>query len=459
LALVAGAAAALACVSTPHVEGFAEDASTGDTGPPSTFSRGPGTVPSPCTNLQCQQHSCLDGHTTSISGVVYDPAGKNPLYDVAVYVPNAPLSPIVHGATCDACGATPSGDPLVTTLTDAQGRFTLKNAPDGDNIPLVMQIGKWRRQVSIRRVTACTDTVVADTSLTRLPRSSAEGDMPYIALSTGGCDALECLLRKVGIADSEFTSVDDSGGHVHIYRGSGEYSSEAGYIVGGSPASGDALWDSTPHLSKYDVVMLSCECDEHMETKPASALAAMQAYANAGGRIFASHFHYTWFDYGPPPWPSTATWYPGSNELYTIAGVVDETFPKGRSFYHWLASVRALNVDGSLTIQQAKDNALVTPAAGAAGTQQWIFDANPYATEYLTFNAPYGADPSAQCGRVVFSDLHVSAGSPDAPGYAFPVGCISTELSPQEKALEFMLFDLTACVAPDNQPPQPPPTK
>jgi hypothetical protein len=59
----------------------------------------------------------------------------------------------------------------------------------------------------------------------------------------------------------------------------------------------------------------------------------------------------------------------------------------------------------------------------------------------------------------VFSDLHTSG----MPSGTVPGTC-STTLTAQQKALEFLFFDLAACVAPENMPmpvptmnPPPPP--
>jgi hypothetical protein len=420
-----------------------------------------------CTGIACNQVQCPTGQTTTVSGTVYDPAGKVPLYNVVVYVPNAPLDPLPsNGATCDQCGGTISGSPIVTALTDAKGAFVLQNLPAGTNVPLVMQLGKWRREVMLPTVPSCMTTAVTDRNLTRLPRNQTEGSIPSIAVTTGGADPLECLLRKVGLDDREFSAAGGPG-RVHLYAGGSwtdgqsvnhpAASSFASTLNSGAAFAGaGSLWGSESTLQPYDMVLMACEGELDDQAKPPAARQALYDYENAGGRVFASHWHRFWFSDGPTPVPSVGTWMDQPDPAATGAtatGSIDTSFPKGMALRDWLVNVGASTVAGQLPIKDSKDNLAATNPSEA---QQWITIPNPNAlsdagggsaVEYTTFNTPIGQPASAQCGRVVYSDLHVSSG--DVTGQPFPTGCITTDLSPQEKALEFMLFDLSSCVQSD----------
>jgi len=304
---------------------------------------------------------------------------------------------------------------------------------------------------------------------TRLPKNRSEGDIPKMAVSTGGSDSLECLLKRVGVDPAEYTS-GAGAERIHIFQGTGGNAE-----IGGSPASQTGLWDSETDLASYDIVILSCEGGEHAETKPAASLQAMEAYANAGGRIFASHFHYYWFEGAgsSPEFQSTATWSPGQNQIGAgsdaiTSGAINTGFPKGLAFQQWMTLTKALQSNGTLEIEDSRQNASVDPTVNTA-SQSWITDTTVPTmtvkgktgptTMYLDFNTPIGTPAASQCGRVVFSDLHVGAASGDYSGgvQTVPDGCTAADLSPQEKALEFMLFDLSSCVTPDSSTPVPPP--
>jgi hypothetical protein len=405
---------------------------------------------------------CGAGVTTTVSGIVYDPAGKNPLYDVAVYVPKSKPGALASGASCDSCSALYTGEPVAAALTDTAGKFTMQNVPDGSNIPLVIQIGKWRRQMTIPSVIPCKDNPLPDKSLT-LPKNRGEGDIPNIAISTGGADQLECLLRRVGVDAAEYMPGAQAPGRIHIFRGADNYhaSHKKGLpdTVPSAPGSPMALWATNADIMQFDIVLLSCEGAETVGMNQQ----VLFDYAAAGGRVFASHFHYSWFNTGPFGMANLATWTPGVNAIGDINADILTTlpngqpFPKGAAMKQWLGNVGALTA-GLLPIVQAKDNANVS-AANTPSTP-WIVpvpSSAPGETQYFSFDTPLQAPADQKCGRVVFSDLHVTGAGNDYPtGPVTPGGCEIVDLSPQEKALEFMLFDLSACLTPVSLPPVPP---
>ena len=424
-----------------------------------------------CTGLQCQVATCTGTATTSLSGKVYDPAGKVPLYNVTVYIPNAALDAIPEGVSCDKCSAQVSGHPVAAGLTDATGAFHLTGVPSGTNIPLVMQVGKWRRQVTVPTVTSCVDNPLTDANLTRLPRTQSEGQMPKIAVTTGGSDALECFLREIGIADAEFTT-DAGTGRINLYVGGDASGNGAGAnqftaALGGAMfPNATTLWSSPDKLLTYDILIQSCEGGTYQSTKQ-PYYANIKRYADAGGRLFNDHDHYPWLTKGPAPWPTTANYNGGGDKLLSpVTATIDTTFPKGVAFNSWLMSVGATTTSGSMQLAGSQ-HTVTTPNAP---TQQWIYvphdsqdPNNAQATQYMTFNTPVEATTDNQCGRVVFTDIHVKALLPPAtggddsdPSKPFPSACKVTSLSGQAKALEFLFFDLSACIQPDSSTPEPP---
>ncbi|MGC4087093.1 MAG: carboxypeptidase regulatory-like domain-containing protein [Polyangiaceae bacterium] len=407
-----------------------------------------------CQGLQCRQKSCTTGSTT-ISGTVFDPGGTLPLYNVMVYVPNAPLAPLSSGASC-ACEV--SGSPIASALTDTHGHFTLTNAPVGNDVPLVIQIGKWRRSFTIPSVAECADTAVPQSTL-RLPARQADGDMPKIALTTGNADALECLIPKLGIDAAEFTPPSGSG-RINYFSGHGGTNKYVAARNGGvSFPTAQSLWGNVDSLKAYDVVLLSCEGGMFPDEKGAAAFQAMAAYANLGGRVFASHWHEVWFTNGPAPFPNVAT-FVNEPDLGNLTADVITSFPKGAALADWLVNVGASSTKGKIDITAAQHTVTTENPTYA---QRWIASDPQHSVQYLSANTPLGVAADKQCGRVVLSDIHVSGGTGrnstsdrSSPDLAFPSGCVTSGFSPQEKVLAFMLFDISACLIPDDDVPQPP---
>ena len=392
-----------------------------------------------CTGLCLQQVSCPNGGTTTLTGVVYAPNGVDPLPGILVYIPNAAVSAFPGGLSCAVSGQPPSGSPLVGTTTAVDGSFTLTDVPVGSSIPLVIQSGRWRRQVTVPSTTACSATSFS----TRFPQTQAEGDIPKIAVVTGGFDAVECVLRKVGVADTEFTDATGSG-RINLFLATGSPGAE---VTPSTPTADTLLGDSSA-LSAYDVLMLPCEGSPY--TKPASELTNLVGYANAGGRVYASHYSYDWLATNPP-FDTVVNWTPTEASLPDGIATVDTSFAQGQVLSQWLGAVGASTTPGQIAISTLRhDLSTVNPP-----TQTWLTlnDAaagNP--VMQFTFDTPVN-QPANACGRVLFNEYHVENPAFGIDKVPFPTECASGAMTAQEKLLEFSLFDLTGNGSPPSLTP------
>jgi len=136
-------------------------------------------------------------------------------------------------------------------------------------------------------------------------------------------------------------------------------------------------------------------------------------------------------------------------KLFTAT--VNTSFAKGKALADWLHNVGASPMTGSIEIYDSERTVINTLDPTAVSWINTTFSGQNAAL-YYGFPTPVGG---AACGRAVFTDVHLASGSGDSGKNVFP-SC-ATELSPQQKALAFLIFDLANCVTTTETEPPPPP--
>jgi len=336
--------------------------------------------------------------TTSLTGKVYDPAGNNPLYHVFVYVANNPSDPSLKafptGITCDVCGATAAGSPLLSegdqfgTYTGVDGSFTLKNVPVGKGVTVVIQLGRWRRVFKVDVDTPCAANPIEDKTLL-MPSKQSQGNIPLMAMVTGKVDSLECVLRKMGIDGTEFTN-PSGGGRVQFYRGSDvdENVVNSGQKIDGNTPMQKELFatDATstqPVINNYDMTILACQGGAYAQDT--THMTALRNYAASGGRVFTTHYSYTWLTKNDQNtaqagkadnWSEVAKWHQdeGDKTDGSMVGHIDlVSNPKGAAFQGWLEAVNAsVPNSGNVSVNVVRhDSDSISSVAGQ--TQQWLY--------------------------------------------------------------------------------------
>ncbi|MFN0246656.1 MAG: carboxypeptidase regulatory-like domain-containing protein [Kofleriaceae bacterium] len=400
-----------------------------------------------CEGLECRIVKCEQQGKppTTISGTVFAPNGTLALYGVNVYIPLGDPGPLETGLQCSRCTDTLQGGSLVHVVTDDKGQFVLTNVPSGLNIPIVIQVGKWRRQITVPNVSDCTDNPLPALE-TSLPRTKLQGDIPKMAMVSGSCDELECLMRKIGVADSEFTTESGSGS-IHLYSSNGVTS-----ITGGQTLSRmTALWGDLDKLKQYDAVFMSCECGQRDTEKTQVMMDNIKAYADLGGRVFGSHYHNIWIDgktgggtgipTPSPDWTRVASC--PSEGTGPVTAIIDQmSNPKGAAFAQWMQHVMGSTTLGVVPIQSPRQ---MCDTVDKTIAEQWLYASGTNKPQTIQFTTPIEMPKEQRCGKVVFTDMHVS-GDSGTSATLFPDRCAAGPMTPQEKALAFMVFDIASCV-------------
>jgi hypothetical protein len=441
-----------------------------------------GIVPGPgltVTNGGLTLSGSGDVCNTSVSGTVMDPGENVGLSGIYVYQPAAAVAPIVDNVggltlpVCDSC-ATLTPAVVVSTVTDVNGNFTLNGVPAG-SITIVAQTGRWRRVATV------TTTTCANTQLTldqiRMPANQTEGDIPKMAMVIGDREALECWLLKIGISASEiqpFATTTDTN-RIQLFRTSGETT------TAGAPLIGTSLWGSCTAatgctaidsgvLNEYSALLLPCDSQDVVPS--GSQFTRVMDYANAGGRIFMDHLTGAeWLaSAGAAPWNSDqiSTWQGNTTPGGVPAqGMVLNGTPDQMALYNWLGVWASLPYGvGWVESSAPRSDALVQgPDAvqwiRGESNNNWTGDpGGDYALSF-SFSTPMGAGP--YCGRAIYNGMHVSetrasGAYPFTTASVFPSSCaLGFSLTPEEIALEYQFFQLTACLGTSAVPPAPPP--
>jgi hypothetical protein len=112
-----------------------------------------------------------------------------------------------------------------------------------------------------------------------------------------------------------------------------------------------------------------------------------------------------------------------------------------------MVNVMGSTVRGELPITQARTNVVTLDTTRA---ERWVYTKGgdgpqPMRPQMFQFTTPNEVAQEQRCGKVVFTDMHVSG----SPGQLdpYPDHCVGgNDLTPQEKALAFMFFDIASCV-------------
>ncbi len=389
--------------------------------------------------LDAVDHTLCPGTGTELTGTVLSPNGQDPIFGAVVYVTPSEPAAISAGVGCDTCSI-PS-DAIGFTTTGADGQFSIAHAYDqGGPVNLVIQKGRFRRIVRLN-TSGCAPVALTSAQTTLPGASGTDVSFPRILVANMVFDDIGAVLTRIGI--TEFDRMD------------GCRSATSSTAIAACPL-GQLLADPV-RLAQYNMVLLPCGSlggFHQWENLPAGITTALQAFLQAGGRLYASDLSYGVIQ---RPFPTAFTFAGGTtlsqggNDPADVGvggsraaprsfeGIIDNpdllTWMRGRGALlpnDHVFLTEFINPWGA--VDTAGPNATtwvhaVVPLRAASGAIL------PDADHPLTVEAQYRGTGGMGCGRVVFTSYHTTSTT-------------TGPLTPQERVLEWLLFELGGCATP-----------
>jgi hypothetical protein len=393
-----------------------------------------------------------------ISGVVLAPNGEDPIPGAVVYLTQTAPTPQAEGVSCDRCDLPPGV--LAYSTSDTRGRWAfVRGVNASGSFFLVVQKGRFRKVVPFN-VTACAPAMVPS-AMTKLPGSRAEGEIPRILVASGTTQAqidrsntedwtyddISRVLRRIGI--TEFDRSDPCR----------QATTSTNVTTTAVCPFGSILADNT-RLRRYNVIVAPCgalgfnRSWQVLDNAPNRVIATnVRDWLRLGGRLYTSDTAYGLLARSAPSLVTFAggTTLSMSRDPANIGAGGSPATPAsytGRvnddGLRSWLSDRGSLAMDGSIALTGfispwvAIDSVPMTTRVAVDAVVDWF----PPSTgermsagrRALTVSADY--TEGGGCGRVVFSsyEVHDRTASAMAP------------LSPQERVLEYMLFELGGCL-------------
>ena len=384
------------------------------------------------------------GQETTITGTVFAPNGADPVPGASVFIPQNVPELFPPDVRCEVCGSLGGSMNLWYTTSNPDGTFKLDGVCPGKR-PLVFQNGRFRRFITVDVPAKTTLSLTAND--TRLPKRHQEFNLtdavPKIAVATGDYDKMECVLRKLGLEDKAFDRYEDA------------------KVLTTSPAlpTFGSLVNDLNKMKSYNIIFVNCTSNTFEdELKKAAVRQNISAYMKAGGRFYVTDWSYDWIEqveaFSPfidfePGVSGTAPETPNGAALGADGLKVQATI-KDANMEKWLGMVGAAT-GNKVQVEHFLSDWVIMNSVGK-DVKLWVEGAIKSRDGSINGTRPLTVTFNFEnCGKILYTSYHTEGRDDELLSFLpkpYPSYCGTGAWSPQDRILEYLIFDIANCVKP-----------